>query len=162
MHKSNGAKKVQRQMAQVREELTEDVQDLRARVENLKDWRTIVRKHPWAVLASAAAVGFLLVPKRPRIVYADAETLAKVAMQQPLKVEATEHKRPGLLGGLLRSAGSTVFTGLMSVAGRQLGMIANQTVSRRMGATAPTHHRQQSPDYPSDPNSQDFDGRQAL
>lgn len=138
MHKSNGAKKVQRQMAQVREELTEDVQDLRTRVENLKDWRSFVRKHPWAVMAGAALVGYMLVPKRPRIVYADAETLAKVALQQPLKVEATDgNKRPGVIGGLVRSAGATAFHGLMSLAGQQLGNIASHAVYGRIGAPGP-------------------------
>ena len=137
MHKSNGAERVQRQMAQVREELTEDVQDLRARVEDLKDWRAFVRKHPWAVMAGAAAVGYLLVPKRPRIVYADSETLAKVAQQQPLKVEATNVKRPGMFGSLFKSVGATAFHGLMSLAGQQLGTIATQTMYGRFGAGGP-------------------------
>lgn len=154
MHKSNGAngaKKVQRQMAQVREELTEDVQDIRARVENLKDWRAFVRKHPWAVLAGAAIVGYLLVPKRPRVIYADAETLAKVASQQPLKVEATQSKSPGLLGGLFRSAGSTAFHGLMALAGRQIGNMASHAVYGRFGASHPEVY--------DDAASQSFPGR---
>jgi len=148
VHESNGAKKVQRQMAQVREELTEDVQDLRARVENLKDWRAFVRKHPWAVLAGAAVVGYLLVPKRPRIIYADAETLAKVASQQPLKVEATQNNKPGLIGGLFRTASSTAFQGLMALAGQQLGNIASQAVYGRFGATHPEVHGDSAPQSP--------------
>lgn len=147
MHKSNGAngaKKLQRQMAHVRDELTEDVQDIRARVQSWKDWRTIVKKHPWAIVAGAAAIGYLLVPKRPRIVYADSDTLAKVATQQPLKVEASEVKHPSMLGNLVRSAGSTAFHGLVAMAGRQLGHIASHVVSDRVGEASERHDGESS------------------
>ena len=132
MSESNGAKKLQRQMAEVRDELTEDVEGIRARVQSWKDWRGFVRKHPWAVAAGAAAIGYILVPKRPRVVYADAETLAQVASQQPLKVEASTVRGPSLLGGLFRSAGSSVFHGLVALAGRQLGHVASQVLSDRV------------------------------
>ncbi len=132
MSESNGAKNLQRQMAQVRSELTEDVQGIREQVQDLKDWRGFVRRHPWAVAAGAAAVGYLLVPKRPRVIYADAETLAEVARQQPLRVESSNARSPSLLGGLMRAASSSVMHGLIAIVGRQLGTLASQVVADRV------------------------------
>ncbi len=127
---TNGAENLRSQMARVRNELTEDVEGIREKVQDLKDWRGFVRRHPWAVAAGAAAVGYLLVPKRARVIYADAETLAEVAQRLPLNVQASDRHSPSLIGGLFRAAGSSVMHGLIAIAGRQLGTIASQMASK--------------------------------
>ena len=139
MSETNGAQHLQRQMAQVRHELTEDVQGIREKVQDLKDWRGFVRRHPWAVAAGAAAVGYLLVPKRPRMIYADAEALAELAQTQPLHVQAGNAKQGSVVGGLFRAATSSVMHGLVAIAGRQLGAIASQVLSNRVDRASEDH-----------------------
>ena len=60
---------LQRQMAQVRHEMHEDVKGAVRGAQSLTDWRRIVASHPWAALGAAAAVGFLVnvrhAPRQP-------------------------------------------------------------------------------------------------
>jgi hypothetical protein len=55
---------IQRQMAQARLEIHQDVGGTVDGVQLLTDWRTIVRSHPWLSLAIAAALGYAVVPRR--------------------------------------------------------------------------------------------------
>lgn len=50
-------------MREIRDELQSDVDGVVDRAGELADWRYYVRKHPWASVAVAAAVGYWLVPK---------------------------------------------------------------------------------------------------
>ena len=55
---------IQRRMAQVRRELHEEVREAVKGAQSLTDWRSQVRHHPWLALGAAAAVGYLIVPRR--------------------------------------------------------------------------------------------------
>ncbi|MGO9465071.1 MAG: hypothetical protein ACLQIB_23850 [Isosphaeraceae bacterium] len=55
---------IQRQMAQARRDIHQDVGGAMDGVHALTEWRTIVRSHPWLSLAMAAALGFAAVPRR--------------------------------------------------------------------------------------------------
>jgi hypothetical protein len=55
---------IQRRMAQIRHELHQEVQEAVKGAQSLTDWRSQVRNHPWLALGAAAAVGYLVVPKR--------------------------------------------------------------------------------------------------
>ncbi len=55
---------IQRRMAQVRHELHEEVREAVKGAQSLTDWRSQVRNHPWLALGAAAALGYLLVPRR--------------------------------------------------------------------------------------------------
>ncbi len=55
---------IQRRMAQVRHELHEEVREAVKGAQSMTDWRSQVRNHPWLALGTAAAVGYLVVPKR--------------------------------------------------------------------------------------------------
>ncbi len=68
---------IQRRMALVRHELHHDVQEAVKGAQSLTDWRSLVRSHPWLTLVTAAAAGYLIVPKRR------SETPAIVAMSLP-------------------------------------------------------------------------------
>lgn len=58
------AEALREQCQQVRQGLVEKVGDLKDRAEELFDWRGHLRAHPWAALGTAAAIGFLLAPRR--------------------------------------------------------------------------------------------------
>jgi hypothetical protein len=55
---------LQRQMAQIRQELHLDVQGAVRSAQSLTDWRSFIAAHPWLSLGIAATTGFLLVPRR--------------------------------------------------------------------------------------------------
>jgi hypothetical protein len=57
---------IQRQMAQIRQELHHDIQGAVRGAQSLTDWRSAVGNHPWLSLAIAAAAGYLIVPERRR------------------------------------------------------------------------------------------------
>ena len=86
---------IQRRMAQVRRELHEDVREAVKGAQELTDWRSQVRNHPWLALGAATAVGYLIVPRRrepsPAIV-----AVAPAAVHQPAAPE--KKKRWGLIG----------------------------------------------------------------
>lgn len=93
---------IQRRMAQVRHELHEDVREAVKGAQSLTDWRSQVRNHPWLALGAAAALGYLLVPKRrvepaPTIVtvgpHPSAVPTAAAVAEEPRK-----RKRWGLIG----------------------------------------------------------------
>jgi hypothetical protein len=57
---------IQRRMAQIRLELHEDVRSAVTSARSMTDWRVLVASHPWLYAAAAAAIGYLVVPKRAR------------------------------------------------------------------------------------------------
>jgi hypothetical protein len=64
---------IERQLAKMRSVLDQDVRGLANQARTLVDWRYHFRSHPWLYCGGAAALGFMLVPRR----------------QRPLKVEAS-------------------------------------------------------------------------
>jgi hypothetical protein len=92
---------IQRRMAQIRRELHEDVQGALQGAQELTDWRSQVRNHPWMALGAAAVVGYMIVPRRqapPAIVtVAPAATLPAVAAAP----EKTKKRRWGLIGSAI-------------------------------------------------------------
>jgi hypothetical protein len=77
---------IQRRMAQVRHELHHEVQGAVKGAQSLKDWRSQVRNHPWLVLGTAVAVGYLIVPKRRR----EGPTIVAVSPAPPGTMPAVE------------------------------------------------------------------------
>jgi hypothetical protein len=89
---------IQRQMAQIRRELHEDVRGAVEGAQSLTDWRSPVRSHPWLALGAAATLGYVIVPRRRRepapAVFAVAPAAAAVSEATP----APRKKRWGILG----------------------------------------------------------------
>jgi hypothetical protein len=114
---TNEVEEIRRQMAQIRRELHLDMQGVVAGAEAAFDWRYYVRHYPWPSLGVAAAVGYLIVPRKRRSVSKTAEEAAEAAVskmrgkvkapvielpqsESAKKVEK-EKKRSGLIGALL-------------------------------------------------------------
>ena len=55
---------VRRQMAQIRHDMHVDMQGVVAGAEEASDWRHYVKLYPYAALAAAAFLGFMVVPRR--------------------------------------------------------------------------------------------------
>jgi hypothetical protein len=91
---------IQRRMAQIRRELHENVRDAVEGAQSLTDWRSHVRHHPWLTLGAAAAVGYLIVPKRreqPAPAIVAVAPAAAPAISQAVQA-APKKKRWGIIG----------------------------------------------------------------
>ena len=70
---------IQRQMAQIRHDMHQEVQGAVQGARTLTDWKSLVRSYPWLSLSVAAAVGYFVVPRRR----SDAPTVVAVAARSP-------------------------------------------------------------------------------
>jgi len=78
---------IERQMAEMRAALQQDVRVLASEARILADWRTHFRAHPWLFCGVAAALGFILVP-RARKVYSVLATPARPTAASPDNVQS--------------------------------------------------------------------------
>lgn len=62
------AAQIRDRMREIRRDLRADVKGIVANASHMFDWRSYVRSFPWGSLVAAATVGYLLVPRRPKIV----------------------------------------------------------------------------------------------
>lgn len=58
------ADEIRKRMVTIRHRIDEESDEVIARVNALSDWRSYVRRYPWASVGAAAALGFILVPSR--------------------------------------------------------------------------------------------------
>ncbi|TVS12777.1 MAG: hypothetical protein EA424_22280 [Planctomycetaceae bacterium] len=122
------AERIQRRMNELRGQLDNDVEEVVDSAKELTDWRTYVRRYPWACVGLAAVIGYLVVPSRLELESPDVDTLLELAQQNKLVVDANPppRKREGLA--------STAFRFLLHAAGRSalsyLGQKASELAAR--------------------------------
>ncbi len=98
---------IQRRMAQIRRELHEEVKEAVKGAQSLTDWRSQVKSHPWLALGAAAAIGYMIVPKRrrpetPTIVTVNPVAASPVSSSSaPSSSSPPRRSRFGLLGSAL-------------------------------------------------------------
>jgi hypothetical protein len=63
---SDEAERIRRQMQAIRQDMGDGVQEVVAGARQLSDWRYYVRRHPWACVGGAMALGFMIAPMRRR------------------------------------------------------------------------------------------------
>ena len=104
------ADEICRSMQELREELDDDVHQIKRSAATLADWHYYIRNYPWASMGTAALVGYLLVPRKLEIESPDAKTLEKLAKKHRLVVEHQPAKQASQ-GGLQTAA--SFLTGLV-------------------------------------------------
>jgi hypothetical protein len=130
---SSVAERIQRRMHDLRGQLDDDVEEVVDSAKEFTDWRTYVRRYPWACVGVAAAIGYLVVPSRVELESPDVDTLLELAKQNKLVVEAnpSPRKQEGLA--------STAFRFMLHAAGRSalsyLGQIVGELAARDSDAT---------------------------
>jgi hypothetical protein len=88
-------------MQQLRCEIDGDMEDVTASARTMVDWKHYVKTYPWVCLGAAAALGFLIVPKRSRAIRADLATLTELAQGGHLVVEPAPAAAHGAIEALL-------------------------------------------------------------
>jgi hypothetical protein len=114
----NEVEAISRRMAELRRELTTEVREVSRGARVMTDWTFYVRRYPWAVAGVAAAVGFLMVPKKKAVISPDQEALAELVRKKQLRL-GVDHKqeKPGLARTLLTltaTAAAKIAMGYMS------------------------------------------------
>lgn len=124
------ADKIRERMSELRGALSCDVEDVTRSARAMTDVGRYVRRFPWATVAIAAAVGYLLVPRRTQVVYPDPATIAKLIQDKQLKVETKPSEN-----SVKSMAKSLLVMGLMT--GARTGI--NLFMDRLVAAARPPH-----------------------
>jgi len=75
-----------KRMAFLRRELTHDVEDVTRSAKAMASPSFYVRRFPWATLAIAAGVGYMLIPKKKQVIKPDMEALAELIRKNQLNI----------------------------------------------------------------------------
>lgn len=134
MNNSQEVEDIRAEMAQIRCDLNEDVEDLVEHAREMADWRYYVRSYPLASAAAVAALGYLVVPKKPQIISPDPKTLAQLARKNQLVVvdRPKAEKRRTLSGSLFNLVASLAMRGLMAYVGQQAGKVMGQQAAQEI------------------------------
>ena len=84
------AESIRRRMAELRRELTCDMRDVSRSARAMTSPSFYIRKFPWATLAVAAAVGYMLVPKKKQVISPDPEMLAELVRKQQVRLDTSQ------------------------------------------------------------------------
>jgi hypothetical protein len=123
---NDDAERIRRQMQNVRQELGADVKGIVHGTQQLTDWHYYVRKHPWACVTGAFALGFLAAPGRAKAIAGglDLDRLIAHMKQQGMAVgggKAAASLLPGgMLGRILATAGPLVARSAINAIARRL------------------------------------------
>jgi hypothetical protein len=103
MTNDDSAEKIRRRMAELRRVLECDVREVSRGARVMTDWKFYARKFPWAVAGGALVAGYLLVPKRKRVVKPDPAMIEELVRQKKIKVESVTKQpdQPGMMKSLL-------------------------------------------------------------
>jgi len=126
---------IQREMQQVRANLSCDVRSLAQRARDTTDWRFYVRHYPWACLGAVAATGFLLVPRKKQVTISGLAHVAKDGDRVQVKADRGVGVTAAITSMVIRFAANALMRRGMDL------------LSRR--ATAETYANTNGPNHPA-------------
>jgi len=100
------AEGLRHRMQETRNQLYRDVGGLVRDARGAVNWRRYVARYPLWAVGAAAALGYLVVPKRRKSVELNAETLAELARDKRLviRIEGQGEKSAGMADSLIATA----------------------------------------------------------
>ena len=126
---------VRARMQGIRCDIDQGLEDVSASARSMVDWKHYVRTYPWVCLGTAAALGFLIVPKRATAVNVELATPAKLAGTGQRVVNSAPAAARGWVDSLVGS--------LASMALREGTAYLGRSAGRLLGITSPPgtiHH----------------------
>ena len=138
---SKEAEKLRAQMANIRRDLSEDVEAVVENAKELTEWRNFVKRHPVLSVSAAAAIGFLLVPKRLNVMSPDARDLERLAKRNRLvvKPKAEVKRQAGMVRPVVNVVAGAVLRSCATMAGQHLGKLLNPNQAEGEPAVAVPH-----------------------
>lgn len=110
------ADEIRERMALIRQRIDEQSDEVVAQVSELSDWRSYVRRYPWASVGAAAVLGYVLVPSRKQ---PDVEDPTEDVRKHPAAF-TTDELRSVLIGAARKAA--------TAYASKALGSVVNSFV----------------------------------
>lgn len=95
-------------MEAIRGRLDDDARAAQQSVQEMTDWRNLVRRNPLVTVAVAAVAGYLLVPKRIPQQQLTAEQIRQLSNAKTVIVAQESSAKPGLLGAIAAVAGAAL------------------------------------------------------
>lgn len=97
MGTDDSAEAIQKRMAELRRELTCDVQDVSRSVHDvgrsarqMTNPLYLIRRFPWTSAAVAVGIGYLLVPKKKQVITPDPEMLAELIRKHQIRLDTSK------------------------------------------------------------------------
>jgi hypothetical protein len=157
---TNEVEELQRRMAEIRRDLHESVRDVVATAEAVTDWRRYIRMYPWVALGAAAAVGYVVVPKRKKAVPVTIATESDMVKLQKAAGGAAETVKKNPKKSLLAAGlGLLAPVAVRAIQGYAVGYLESwiaqmQVQQAAQGARAsssgsPHQHPSSGPGYPA-------------
>lgn len=125
---------VRKRMQQLRCEIDGDMENVSESARTMLDWKHYVKTYPWVCFGAAVALGFLIVPRRPKATRHDSATPAELAEAGHVVVKPTPTAARGMVDAIVATIvgiavrEATVYLG--QSAGKFLG-IAGQREAKR-------------------------------
>jgi len=122
--------KICRRMAELRRELVFDMQDVSRSTKAMTSPSFYMRKFPWATLAVAAGLGYLLIPKKKQFVQPDMKALAELVRKNQVKINTSKASEESMMKTL-------AVMGLSWVAKAGTNYLVQQMTTRAAQAKSP-------------------------
>ena len=114
-------------MQQLRCEIDGDVEDMAASARSMVDWKHYVKTYPWVFLGAAVALGFLIVPKRSRVIRPGLAALTEPARTGHLVVKPASAATHGLIDALLATVANIAVQRATAYLGQSTGRLLGKT-----------------------------------
>jgi len=135
---------LRQRMSYLRSRISSDAADMAASARKLTDWRYHFRKMPWVAIGGAAALGFLLVPRRQRVVERAADLTQEklIELARAINPAAMPKQRSFSLGRMLLSSVSG------PIAKAAAGIVASQVAAVMASRAAASENAAPTPHQP--------------
>jgi hypothetical protein len=134
------AEAIRRRMAELRREMTTGVRDVSRSAREMTNPLYYIRHFPWTSAAVAAAIGYLLVPKKKQVIKPDPEMLAELVRNQKIKVDTVKAgtDSQGLLQSLVVMGLTWALRTGLAYAGQQIAAAAARKTEEEAPPPAPS------------------------
>ncbi|RIK88579.1 MAG: hypothetical protein DCC67_00580 [Planctomycetota bacterium] len=96
---------IRRRMQQVRQTAACEVKEIVDSAKTLTDWRYHIKRHPWVCMGAAAALGYLVVPRKKHVRSEEAKELAALLKKYNVGVSApAESSNKGMMKTMIGAA----------------------------------------------------------
>jgi hypothetical protein len=139
----DSADDIRRRMAELRNDLSCDVREVGRSARAMADPRYYMKRFPWASMAIAAAIGYLLIPKKKQVISPDPEMLAELVRKNQVKVDTSKASKDSQ--GMLKSL---LVMGLTWAAKTGTNYIAHQLMNAQTKKAAEAPASEAAPNSP--------------
>ena len=120
---------MQARMKRIRGDIDQGLVDVSAGARSMVDWKHYVKTYPWVCMGTAAALGFLIVPKRSTAITADVPPPDELSKTAQRDADSAPSAVRGVVDMLVATA--------VSFAVRETAGYVGQAVAGWLGATKP-------------------------